>query len=48
MRALLMSMMFILVILAIYASIADGDDGMKQGIGRSGSAMSDYIKGMSP
>ncbi|MCR2803340.1 hypothetical protein [Paenibacillus soyae] len=48
MRAILTSMLLIVTVVLIYTTVADGEDGLKSGINRSGSAMSDYVKGMSP
>lgn len=48
MRAILTSLLLIITVVLIYTSVAEGEGGMKSGMNRTGSAMSDYVKGMSP
>ncbi|MEK3882483.1 hypothetical protein [Paenibacillus sp. PL2-23] len=48
MRAILTSLLLIITAVLVYTAAADGEGGMKSGIGRTGSAISDYVKGMSP
>ena len=48
MRAILTSLLLIITVVLIYTTVAEGGGGMKSGISRTGSAMSDYVKGMSP
>ncbi|WP_165861398.1 hypothetical protein [Paenibacillus paeoniae] len=48
MRAILMMLLLIVTAIVIYTSVAEGDDGLNEGIARTGGAMGEYIKGMSP
>ena len=48
MRAILTTVLLIITVILIYTAVADGDTGMKQGLIRTGGAMSDYVRGMSP
>lgn len=48
MRAILISLLLIITAVLVYAAVAEGDNGMKSGLNRTGGAMSEYIKGMSP
>ncbi|WP_282570410.1 hypothetical protein [Paenibacillus sp. L3-i20] len=40
--------MLIITAVLIYTSVAEGENGMKRQVKRSGGAMGEYIKGMSP
>ncbi|WP_162848528.1 hypothetical protein [Paenibacillus nanensis] len=48
MRAILTSVLLIITVLLIYTAVAEGEGGMKDGVNRTGGAISDYVKGMSP
>ncbi|WP_182914346.1 hypothetical protein [Paenibacillus sp. 1011MAR3C5] len=48
MRAILMTLLLIITAVVVYTSVAEGDDGLNEGVGRTGGAMGEYIKGMSP
>lgn len=48
MRAILTSVLLIITVILIYTAVAEGEGGLKSGINRTGGAMSDYLKGMSP
>ncbi|MBW7476419.1 hypothetical protein K0T92_16930 [Paenibacillus oenotherae] len=48
MRAILMSVLFIIVAVVIYANVIEGDEGTKIQVERSGSRMSDSIRSISP
>ena len=48
MRALLMSVLLIIVVVMIYTSVTGGEQGTKAQLDRVGSHMSDSIRRMSP
>lgn len=48
MRAILMSVLFIIVVVVIYSNVTEGDGGTKAQIERSGSQMSQSIQRISP
>lgn len=47
-RALLITLMLIITVVLVYAAAAGGDGGLKNGVSRSGGAMSQHIREMSP
>lgn len=48
MRAILTSLLLIITAILIFSAVAEGDNGMKNGMNRIGGAMGEYIEGMSP
>lgn len=48
MRSILTSVLLIITVILIYTAVAEGEGGMKDGVNRTGGAISDYVKGMSP
>ncbi|WP_156739735.1 hypothetical protein [Paenibacillus oryzae] len=48
MRSLLITLMLIITVVLVYAAAAEGDSGLKNGVSRSGGAMSQHIREMSP
>jgi|GEM_PF-1448346 hypothetical protein len=47
-RSLLITLMLIITVVLVYAAAAEGDGGLKNGVSRSGGAMSQHIREMSP
>lgn len=48
MRSMLITLMLIITVVLVYAAAAEGDGGLKNGVSRSGGAMSQHIREMSP
>ncbi|SFF29169.1 hypothetical protein SAMN04487969_12369 [Paenibacillus algorifonticola] len=48
MRTLLAAILLLVTIVMIYSGVAEGDQGMKKQLERSGDATSSYIRNMSP
>jgi len=48
MRAILMTILLIITAVVVYTSVAEGDDGLNEGVSRTGGAMGQYMKEMSP
>ncbi|MFF2890458.1 hypothetical protein [Paenibacillus sp. NPDC057967] len=48
MRAILMTLLLIITAVVVYTAVAEGDDGLNKGVSRTGDAMGEYLKGMSP
>ncbi len=48
MRSILIAIMLIVTVIIIYNNVADGDDGIKNQLNRSGQSMSEHISRISP
>lgn len=48
MRSLLAAILLLVTIVMIYSGVAEGEQGMKKQLERSGDATSSYIRTMSP
>lgn len=48
MRSILMTLLLIVTAILVYTAVAEGDEGLNESVSRTGGAMGEYIKGMSP